>query len=502
MNAARLVLPALRWDVERGFDREAIDRALELGVGGFIVFGLNAIQGGRGVPARTLRALIIDVTARAGRPLLWASDLERGAGQQVAGCSELPPPAALASLEDPAVIRWAGWRTAHEARGVGLNWVIAPVCDLDIEPKNPIVQTRSFGSDPESVGACAAEWITGARTAGVMACAKHWPGHGRTAADSHDTVPVVEEGAQVLRDQDEEPFRAAIAAGVAGVMTAHVAYPALDPSGTPATFSFPILGRLREIGFHGLVATDALLMEGAGGKGPGAIALDAIRAGCDILCYPTDLEATVAALTGATDPAFSARIAESLARYEAAIAWVNGKGEEVAEAYTPDGVADLLLARGLRRGTPVRGGAPVAVEIVDDDQGGRWPASPNTYLADALREAKRLVEEQTNADGDADASARGSADSALPHAHPHPHTHPPFKVLMALAEPRASKGRAGFSAENRARLAHLAPKADLVVLFGHPRLCKEIPGDRPVLLAWHRQKLMQEAVARWLLRLA
>jgi beta-glucosidase-like glycosyl hydrolase len=475
VNAARLVLPALRWDVERGFDRGAIDRALELGVGGFIVFGLNAIQGGRGVPARTLRALIIDVTARAGRPLLWASDLERGAGQQVAGCAELPPPAALASLEDPAVVRWAGWRTAHEARGVGLNWVIAPVCDLDVEPKNPIVQTRAFGGDPESVGASAAEWIAGARMAGVMACAKHWPGHGRTTADSHDTVPVVSESAQVLRDQDEEPFRAAIAAGVGGVMTAHVAYPAFDPTGTPATFSPPILARLREIGFEGLVATDALLMDGATHKGAGEIALDAIRAGCDILCYPTDLDATVAALAGTTDPALRERITASLGRYEAAVARVNGKGEEFEERFTPEGVADLLLARGLRRGTPARHGAPVALEIVDDDQGGRWPASPNDHLARKLAEERGLWVE------------RGAI--------------PPFKVLLALAEPRASKGRAGFSAENRARLAHLAPKADLVVLFGHPRLCKEIPGDRPVLLAWHRQKLMQEAVARWLLRL-
>jgi beta-glucosidase-like glycosyl hydrolase len=474
VNAARLVLPALRWDTERGFDRGAIDRALELGVGGFIVFGLNAIQGGRGVPARTLRALIIDVTARAGRPLLWASDLERGAGQQVAGCSELPPPAALASLEDPAVLRWAGWRTAHEARGVGLNWVIAPVCDLDIEPKNPIVQTRAFGGDPETVGAAAAEWIAGARAAGVMACAKHWPGHGRTTADSHDTVPVVSEPAQLLRDQDEEPFRAAIAAGVDGVMTAHVAYPALDTTGSPATFSAPILGRLREIGFEGLVATDALLMEGAAGNA-GRVALEAIRAGCDILCYPTDLDATVAALEGATDPALTGRIADSLRRYETAVAGVNGKGTELREEFTPEGIADLLLARGLRRGTPTRGGAPVAIEVVDDDQGGRWPASPNDHLARKLADEKGLWIERG-----------GTA---------------PFKVLLALAEPRASKGRAGFSAENRARLAHLAPKADLVVLFGHPRLCKEIPGDRPVLLAWHRQKLMQESVARWLLRL-
>src|SRR6478735_3585940 len=215
-----------------------------------------------------------------------------GAGGRAAGggVQRAPPPAALASLEDPAVLRWAGWHTAREAHGVGLNWVIAPVCDLDSEARNPIVQTRAFGAEAESVGEAAALWIGGARAGGVMTCAKHWPGHGRTTADSHDTIPVVDASAQTLRDQDETPFRAAIAAKVDGVMTAHVSYPGLDPTGTPATFSPPILRRLRDLGFDGLVATDALLMEGAAGSA-GEVALSAIRAGCDILCYPTDLDA-------------------------------------------------------------------------------------------------------------------------------------------------------------------------------------------------------------------
>lgn len=486
MTAARLVLPAVRWDPERKFDHQAIDQALALGVGGFIVFGLNAIQGGRGVPAPLLRALIMDVTARAGRPLLWASDLERGAGQQVAGCSELPPPAALSSLGDPAVLRWAGWHTAREACGVGINWVLGPVCDLDLEPKNPIVQTRAFGSDAESVSEGVAEWIAGARSAGALTCAKHWPGHGRTTADSHDGLPVVDAESRLLRDQDEAPFRAAVKAGVESVMTAHVSYPALDPSGAPATFSDPILSRLREIGFAGLVATDALVMEGAGtrsraergSRGPGAVALEAIAAGCDILCYPGDVEATVLALEQTTDPSLKARIAGSLRRYEAALAATGDRqpGPPPLDL-DPDRVADLLVARGMRRGVAPIASGPIAIEIVDDDQGGRWPASPSMYLGEAV----------VGADG----RMGGWADDPSS-----------FKLLMVLAEPRASKGRAGFSAENRARLANLAPKADLVVLFGHPRLMKEIPGDRPLLLAWHRQKLMQEAVARWLRRSA
>jgi beta-glucosidase-like glycosyl hydrolase len=474
VTAARLVLPAIRWDPVRKFDHEAIDRALVLGVGGFIVFGLNAIQGGRGVPARTLRALIIDVTARAGRPLLWAADLERGAGQQVAGCSELPPPAALASLGDSGVIRWAGWHTAREAHGVGINWILGPVCDLDVEPKNPIVQTRAFGEEAEGVGEAVAEWVAGAREGGVLTCAKHWPGHGRTLSDSHDGVPVVAAEAQLLRDQDEAPFRAAIKAGVDGVMTAHVAFPELDPSGRPATYSVPILARLREIGFDGVVVTDALVMEGAGGTSVDAPALAALDAGCDLLCYPEDVEGTVHALEGATAPVHRARIETALRRYAAALETAGSRhpGPPPGE-YTPEGVADLLLERGLRRGERPQTAGAVALEIVDDDQGGKWPASPNTYLGEAIAGAEgRMV---------------GWADDGS------------CKVVAAFAEPRASKGRAGFSAENRARLANLAPKADLIVLFAHPRLLKEIPGDRPVLLAWHRQKLMQDAVARWLL---
>ena len=473
MTAARLVLPAIRWDPERKFDHDAIDRAVALGVGGFIVFGLNAIQGGRGAPARALRALIMDTTARAGRPLLWASDLERGAGQQVAGLSELPPPAALASLGDPAVLRWAGWLTAKEAHGVGINWILAPVCDLDVEPRNPIIQTRAFGADGEEVGAAVTEWIAGARAGGILSCAKHWPGHGRTTLDSHDGVPVVEADERTLREHDEAPFRAAIKGGVDGVMTAHVAFPALDPSGTPATFSGPILGRLRAIGFDGLVATDALVMEGGSG-GAAAAGLAAIAAGCDLLCYPSDLDGTVAALEQATGAPIKARIAESLVRYERALADAAARHPGPAPAdLTPDGVADLLLARGLRRGEFARPVERVALEIVDDDQGGKWPASPSTYLGDAIGSAHGRVGAWGEEEGDS-------------------------KVLVAMAEPRASKGRAGFSAENRARLANLAPKADLVILFGHPRLCKEIPGDRPLLVAWHRQRLMQEAAARWL----
>ena len=291
MTAGRLVFPALRWNAETRFAHESalVEQALRWGAGGFILFG-GTVEDTSELTERLVK--------EAGRPLLIAADLERGAGQQVKGLSELPPPRALASLGDPSVIRGAGILTAVEALSVGINWVLAPVADLDIEPENPIVQTRAFGQDPEQTGAAVAAWVVGCEAAGAMACAKHFPGHGRTRRDSHTEVPVVSEPEELLQSQDFLPFRAAIAAGVSSVMTAHVAFPALDPSGTPATFSKPILARLRdELDFGGLIVSDALMMEGAEkGRGPGAVGVDAFLAGVDLLLYPNHPSEVVQAL--------------------------------------------------------------------------------------------------------------------------------------------------------------------------------------------------------------
>ena len=441
MTSGRLVLPALRWRDDTGFAHEAalIADAIGFGAGGFILFG-GTVEAVRELTERLRRD--------AGRPLLIAADLERGAGQQVRGLGELPPPLALASLDEPAVIRGAGLLTAAAAQAVGINWVLAPVADLDIESDNPIVQTRAFGADPVAVGDAVASWIAGCEAGGALACAKHFPGHGRTRHDSHDQVPTVSATADQLRD-DLRPFRAAIAEGVSSIMTAHVAYPALDPTGTPATFSRPIIRLLRdELGFHGLIVSDALMMAGArAGRSPESAALDAVRAGVDLLLYPDQPGQVAAALAEATripDLAVHAGSAEAL--------------------------GDWLLSRPLVRGE-VRGLAlPVQLDVVDDDVGGRYPPSSP---GDAVAEALALLGVPLGPGGS--------------------------RVVIALAEPRASKGRAGFGPASLERLAGLAPGADLVVLFGHPRLVASIPEGPPVLLAWHRQALMQRAAARWVM---
>jgi beta-glucosidase len=468
-DPGRLIMPALRAGPDGGFSHEAarIADALDLGVGGVIVFGGTV---------ESVRRLTADLLRRAGRPLLIAADLERGAGQQVAGLTQVPPPLALASRGDASVVRWAGAVTAQEARAVGINWVFAPVADLDILPDNPIVQTRAFGGDPNRVASLVRTWIEGCQDAGALACAKHFPGHGRTAVDSHIALPVVADGAERLRESDVLPFAIAVESGVASVMTAHVAYPALDPAGVPATLSRPILDELRErLGFDGLVVSDALIMDGAlAGRRESDAAVEAVRAGVDLLLYPNDArrvrDALQQALGSGALPA--ERLAQAQTRYQRALAAATGPTPPVARGpfESAAALADALLEQGMLRGGEPRLQGPLDLVVVDDDLGGPYPPGPSDWTGAVLGP---------------DRLGRYAGGS---------------RVVLAFAEPRAWKGRSGFGAASRDALANAVPDADLVVLFGHPRLLPELPTDGPVLLAWHRQRLMQEAVGRWLLR--
>ena len=346
----------------------------------------------------SVRRLTADLLRRAGRPLLIASDLERGAGQQVAGLTQFPPPLALASLGDASVVRWAGAVTAQEARAVGINWVFAPVGDLDVRPDNPIVQTRAFGDDPNRVASLVRTWIEGCQDAGALACAKHFPGHGRTSVDSHIALPVVADTAGTLRESDLLPFAIAVESGVASVMTAHVAYPALDATGVPATISRPIMAELRErLGFDGLVVTDALIMDGAlMGRRESDAAVEAIQAGVDLLLYPKDARRVRDALQqGLASGALAAgRLTESLRRYERALAAATCPTPPVTRGpfESADALADALLSQGMLRGAAPRLRGPLDLVIVDDDLGGPYPPGPERLDAQgARRRACRAV---------------------------------------------------------------------------------------------------------------
>ncbi len=464
MNPARLILPALRWSADTGFEHErrSIADALELEVGGFIIFGGTA---------DAVRKLVADLRSRSASGLLVASDLERGAGQQFRGLSELPPPRALAALDDAQAIFEAGRITAAEARSIGIDWVFAPVADLDSNPANPIVQTRSFGDDPSAVAECVAHWVRGCHVGGALSCVKHFPGHGRTSTDSHAGLPVVPASLEDLQREDWLPFSAGIAAGAPAVMTGHIAYPAIDPSGKPATASPVLLGLLRErLGFSGAVVSDALIMEAAfEGRSEADAYRAAIDAGVDLLLYPRDLQLAVRAISDGS--VSEGRLAEAMARYDGLMATARTLAAPLKTADGPGlerSLAERLVAQGMRRGVPPKLVPPFELVAVDDDVGGPYPPSPGDYVE---QELGRL------------GVPLGPGGS---------------RIVLALAEPRAWKERSGFSAENHARLRDAASAADLVVLFAHERLLAAVPAGPPVLLAWHRQRPLQLAVARWL----
>ncbi len=374
-SLARLVFPALRWRSRGGFahERAKIDAALSAGVGGFIIFGGTA---------EAVTTLTRDVRAQAGRPLLIGADLERGPAQQVQGLTELPAAAALGWLGDLDATAACGVITGQEARSVGINWAFGPVCDLDLEPKNPIIGTRSFGADPVRVGEQAAAWVRALQEHGVQGCAKHYPGHGRTTQDSHATLPRVGTSPEELQHVDGVPFEYAIRAGVGSVMSAFVAYPAWDSAGRAASFSGEILGYLRStLNFSGLVVTDALIMAGASAAQPvPAATVGAVAAGCDALLYPENFASVVAALEHAAGGELSSsRVDEALAHYNTAIGqWGDlpdqGAPDLAANGSFADGLADRVVH--LVRGDVPRIRQPLAVSIVDDDVGGPYAIPP------------------------------------------------------------------------------------------------------------------------------
>lgn len=508
MRLSRLLFPALRWEEQSGFGHEAesIERALALGVGGFILFGGEA---------GAVRELISGIRRKSAVPLLFGADLERGAGQQFRGATPLPPVAALGSLDDLAVTRRAGELTAREARALGVDWVYAPVADLDIEPRNPIVGTRAFGAEPEQVAAQVAAWVEGCRAGGALSCAKHFPGHGRTTSDSHLALPVVAAGRDEL-EADLTPFQSAVRGGVDSIMTAHVSYPALDPSGVPATLSRRIVTELlrEELGFGGLVVTDALIMEGVRGEeGAVSAAVRAVAAGCDVLLYPDDPAAVAAELEGALGGALSeARIAEALGRIEAAArraeAVRGAGGAEWGREADRSWALDVAM-RTIRvvRGEPVPvAGRVVEVLTVDDDLGGPFPPPSRGVFPAILREGgvevREVVAPAVALGSGAEALVSADTPAATSIAGPLTAGSDTHLIIALYADIRGWKGRPGLSARAVAELERaLATRPDaLIMLFGHPRLAAEIPGAAAVVAAWGGEVLAQEAAARWLLR--
>ncbi len=246
-------------------------------------------------------------------PLLIAGDLERGAASQFPGYAvSLPSNLGIGATGDPKFAAFAGSVTAVEGRAVGYHMTFAPVADVNNNPDNPIINIRSFGEDPEMVAKMVTSYVSAAQAQGLIATAKHFPGHGDTATDSHIDLGVVAGDRERLDRVELAPFRAAIKAGVGAIMTAHLAVPAIEPDANlPATMSKKVLtGLLREqLGFRGLIVTDALDMGAVTSHyWDGDIALRAVEAGADILLMPPDSQLVIRVVRDAVK---SGRLSES-----------------------------------------------------------------------------------------------------------------------------------------------------------------------------------------------
>ncbi|MGH2498759.1 MAG: glycoside hydrolase family 3 protein, partial [Candidatus Limnocylindria bacterium] len=262
-------------------------------VGGVIVFAENVADAAE---LRTLAGDLQGIAREAGSPPLFiAIDHEGGSVIRVGrGLTILPSTMALAATPDPvASVERASSIAASELRDAGVTWNLAPVADVLDEPRNAILLNRSFGSDPERVGELVAAWVRGHRGSGVLSCAKHFPGHGSTTVDPHTALPELAHDRSRLDRVDLVPFRAAIAAGVPTIMTAHILMRAIDPE-RPATLSPDVLqGLLRTgLGFEGLIVTDDLEMDAllSSGSVP-EVAVAAVQAGADQLLFRFDEEA-------------------------------------------------------------------------------------------------------------------------------------------------------------------------------------------------------------------
>jgi len=306
--------------------RQFMKLVRETRVGGMVLVNWNNGRLTQKAQPYGLAAFLNRMQKQSRVPLLVAGDFERGASMRVDGTTVFPQAMAFGAAGDPALARFEGQVTAREARAVGVQWLFFPVADVNNNPDNPIINIRSYGEDPKQVSTLAAAFIEGTRADPryrVLTTAKHFPGHGDTAVDTHTNMAVIDAPRERLEAVELPPFRAAIQAGVDAIMSAHISVPALAPGGVPATLSPAILtGLLRgEMGFKGIVVTDALEMGGiAQGYSSGEAAVLALEAGADALIMPPDPEAAVKAVLAAVQRGrlTRARIDESVARLLAA----------------------------------------------------------------------------------------------------------------------------------------------------------------------------------------
>ena len=291
--AGQVLMPAVADEVGASLvriDDPAFERLRRIAPGGYILFAGNIENG------RQIRTFVRQLSQAAGIPALVAIDHEGGVVYRFRHVSDspvsaMPPARTVALANDERLVYTNAVQMGRELSSLGIHLNFAPVADVVSTGGNRVIGNRSFGSDPETVARMVAAGVRGLRDGGVASVVKHFPGHGGSSVDTHLRSGAVSASRELLFERDLVPFRAALRAGVDGVLTSHLAYPALDDDRTPATFSARVLRDLLrdELGFDGVVVSDALTMAAAQrfARGRSAAVL-ALAAGVDLLLQPTD----------------------------------------------------------------------------------------------------------------------------------------------------------------------------------------------------------------------
>jgi beta-N-acetylhexosaminidase len=295
-------------------DSEAYDELVtlvhEAHIGGVIAFGgtepvprvmLNDTYGSviLGQPM-ALASTLNRLQAVSPLPLLATADFEWGVAMRIAGATRVPRAMAFGAAGDPQLAYEAGKVVAAESRALGVHVNFAPVADVNNNPRNPVINIRSFGEDPAKAGAMVSAWVRGLQDGGMLATLKHFPGHGDTDVDSHLGLPIITHPRERLDAVELAPFRTGLAAGAAGVMVAHIELPAIDPEKRPATFSPQVIGTLLRPGFDGLIYSDSMKMAAITRMAsPGEAAVRAVKAGIDVILDSPDSAAAAAAIVAA-----------------------------------------------------------------------------------------------------------------------------------------------------------------------------------------------------------
>ncbi len=482
--------------------RALLEQVRDLEVGGIVLF-LSELD--------TVPVLLDALQETARVPLLVAADLERSLSFRIPeGPVALPSAMAIGAIggrDGEAAARFAGELTAREGRAAGVHWALAPVADVNNDPGNPIINLRSFGEDPERVARLVAAFVQGARAGGILTSAKHFPGHGDTAVDSHLALPTIPGDRARLDRVELAPFRAAIAAGVDAVMLGHLAVPALDASGRPASLSHPIATDLLrgELGFDGLVVTDAMEMRGVGSVWMGEAVVQAVEAGADVVLLPEDPRVAIQSLVRAVEEGrlSAARLDRSVERVLRAKARVGLAHERRvdrdrmhAEVGRPDDAARALeiagramtLVRNRGGVLPLHAEAPLDIlHLVLSSDWTNAQIEPGAGIPGRELAARGARVETRRLGPEVPATV---ADALLQAAAGKTHV-----VVSAFVRVTSSKGRVDMDASQAELLRRLAEGGvpTVVISFGSPYLLTQFPAVPVYLCAYGADPSSQRA---------